>query len=152
MWIRLLQMYTNINLCCILLMKWFPKWLQDIVRASALLILIVVIASVWLSGNAMRIYINLVESFVNDIPEINGLSDKEKIKGAIAFDMLLHVIPVMIIGFPIMSISVVWAYIMLITYCIIYRDSIKYIYVPDIAVENGIMSAGLVTILMNIIY
>jgi hypothetical protein len=93
-------MYTNINLVFVLLFRWLPESFQDVVRASTLLILVVV-STIWFSGDLVRTYGELADSFINiQSARRFALPRVVRIGIAAAGDMLLHVVPVFAIGLP----------------------------------------------------
>jgi hypothetical protein len=145
MWARLFHMYTILNLCFVVVHRWMPEWIQDIIRASTALILVVVATSVWFSGNVTTIYGELFDSF---IPH-STLSHTAKIAIVAMGDGLFHIVPHLVIGMPRVATSFIWAYgIMLVWYSTV-RNNIKEIYSPSVPADRGIVVAGVVTALAS---
>jgi len=136
-------MYTNINLVFVLLFRWLPESFQDVVRASTLLILVVV-STIWFSGDLVRTYGELVDSFGSfALPRV------VRIGIAATGDFLLHVIPVFLIGLPRESRSFLIAFGLLSTWYATARRHIHAIYAPSIQgkkADRGIMVAGMVAV------
>ena len=143
MWKRLASMYTNLNLVFVLLFHWLPEDVQDIVRASTLLILVVV-SSIWFSGDLVRTYGELVDSFGRfSLPRV------VRIGIAALGDFLLHVVPVFILGYPNKGQSFLIAFGLLSTWYATARRHIHAIYAPSIQgkkADRGIFVAGMVAL------
>ena len=140
MWRRLLSMYTILNICAVLTISWMPEPIKDIIRASTLLILIVMI-TIWTSGKARIIYEELFDSFApnNDIhPDI-------KFRITLVADFLLHVVPVLVIGLPVLSHSMLIAYMILLMWYVPVREHISEIYSKSVPADTAILYAGIVT-------
>uniref|UniRef100_A0A6C0DDW0 Uncharacterized protein n=1 Tax=viral metagenome TaxID=1070528 RepID=A0A6C0DDW0_9ZZZZ len=152
MWKRLASMYTNLNLIFVLLIRWLPESVQDIVRASTFLILVVV-STVWFSGDLVRTYGELVDSFIRG--QSFALPRVVRIGIAAAGDILLHVVPVFAIGLPQMGRSFLIAFGLLSTWYATARRHIHAIYAPSIQgkkADRGIMIAGIVSLGSYLIY
>lgn len=141
---RLLGMYTNANVCGVLLIPWMSELMQDMVRASTLLILIAV-ATVWFSGNLIEVYHDLVDSFTP-----NGWVIPDSIKTGIMifYDVLFHVVPCLILGLPYFVHSLFLAYGMLVAWYIIMRHKLPSIYSPKVSFGRGIAVAGIVGLMV----
>jgi len=146
MWKRLASMYTNLNLVFVLLFRWLPENIKDIVRASTLLILVVV-STIWFSGDLVRTYGELVDSFIS-VRSI-ALPRVVRIGIAAAGDILLHVVPVFAIGLPQMGRSFLIAFGILLAWYATARRHIHAIYAPSIQgkkADRGMMIAGIVSL------
>ena len=137
---RLLGMLTNANVCGVLLIPWMPALMQDVVRASTLLILVAV-ATVWFSGNLIEVYHDLIDSFT---PTGVLLPDSIKTGIMIFYDALFHVIPFLVLGLPLYVHSLFIAYGMLVVWYIIMRHKLPSIYSPKVSFGKGIVVAGIV--------
>ena len=136
-------MYTNLNLVFVLLFRWLPEDVQDVVRASTFLILVVV-STLWFSGDLIRTYGELVDSFGRfALPRVVRI-------GIVALgDFLLHVVPVFLIGLPNQGRSFLIAFGLLSTWYATARRHIHAIYAPSIQgkkADRGILVAGMVAI------
>jgi hypothetical protein len=112
-----------------------PVRIKDIIRSSTLLILIVV-ASTWITGDVNTIYTELFDSFT--ILEISA-----EWKNAIVFaaDVLLHVVPVFIVGLPKTRISLLMGSGLLLTWYSVVRERIYQIYSPSVPADRGVCVA-----------
>lgn len=140
MWRRLLSMYTILNVCAVLTISWMPEPIKDIIRASTLLI-VVVMFTIWTSGKTRIIYEELFDSFApnNDIhPDI-------KFRTTLVADFLLHVVPLLVIGLPLLSESMFIAYMILLMWYVPVRGDIHAIYSKSVPADKGILYAGIVT-------
>jgi hypothetical protein len=137
-------MYTNVNVCGVLLMPWMPKPMQDVVRASTFLILIAV-STVWFSGNLIEIYHDLIDSFT---PDGIVLSDTMKTGIMIFYDVLFHIVPFLIIGLPHDAHSLLIAYGILVGWFILMRHRLPSIYSPNVSFGRGIVVAGIVGLIV----
>ena len=112
-------------------------------RASTLLILVVV-STLWFSGDLIRTYGELADSFGSfALPRV------VRIGIAATGDMLLHVIPVFLIGLPRMGRSFLIAFGLLSTWYATARRHIHAIYAPSIQgkkADRGIFVAGCVAV------
>ena len=133
-------MYTNANVCGVLLFPWMPAPVQDVIRASTLLILVAV-ATVWFSGNLIEVYHDLIDSFT---PTGVLLPDSIKTGIMIFYDALFHVIPFLVLGLPLYVHSLFIAYGMLVVWYIIMRHKLPSIYSPKVSFGKGIVVAGIV--------
>lgn len=138
---RLLCMFTIINLGAVLAFPYHPPDIQDVVRATTLLILVVV-ASIWFSGNIVCAYGELYDSFVENNTD---MSIKKNIIVFIA-DMLLHVVPVIVLGLPHSALSMLIAYGLLLVWYSVFGDKIGEIYAPSVDGDMAIGVGGLFTV------
>jgi hypothetical protein len=141
MLLRLFQMYTVINLCFVIAHRAMPEWAQDIIRASTLLILVTVV-SFWCSGNISSIYIDLFDSFFK-----TTLSDTTKILIIAMIDIIIHIVPLLIMGMPHTPSSFIWAYGIMLVWYITVRNHIDKIYVPGVHSDRSMIVAGLVAVI-----
>jgi len=132
---RLASMYTNLNLCALAVYKWMPEQLKDIIRASTLLILIVV-ASTWITGDVNTIYTELFDSFTSCM-----ISAEWKHAIVFAADVLLHVVPVFVVGLPQTRMSLLIGSGLLLTWYSIVRERICQIYSPSVPADRGVCIA-----------
>jgi len=139
MWKRLASMYTNLNLSALIFYRWMPEWIRDIMRASTLLIFTVV-ASVWSTGDMKIVYLELFDSFAPNV----DVSSRLKYRIVFVFDILLHVVPVFLVGLPTTPYSFIIAYCLLLTWFRTVRKRIHEIYSPTVPAERGMFFAGLV--------
>jgi len=139
-------MYTNANICGVLLFPWMPELMQDSVRASSFLILVAV-ATVWFSGNLIEVYHDLVDSFTPD-----GWVIPDSIKTAIMifYDALFHVVPCLILGLPYYVHSLFMAYGMLVVWYVMMRHRLPSIYSPKVSFGRGIAVAGVVGLMVAV--
>lgn len=147
MWKRLASMYTNINLVFVLLFCWLPENIKDIVRASTLLILVVV-STIWFSGDLVRTYGELADSFIKT-HSVQSIPRVVRIGIAALGDVLLHVVPVFAIGLPQMGSSFFIAFGLLSTWYATARRHIHAIYAPSIQgkkADRGIVVAGIISL------
>jgi hypothetical protein len=114
-----------------------PEQLKDIMRASTVLILIVV-ASTWVTGDLTTIYIELFDSFSTII-----LSTQAKHMIVFIVDVLIHVVPVFLIGLPKKRHSMMIATLVLMTWYGMVRERIHEIYSPSVPADRGVMIAVL---------
>ena len=143
---RIASMYTHLNLVFVLLFRWLPESVRDVVRASTVLILIVV-CSIWLSGDLVQTYGEFADSF--------GVSSQPCMVriGLIAMgDILLHVVPLFVIGLPRTRRSYLLAFGILSAWYVKHRHHIHAIYVPSVQgrkADRGVLMAGLVAFYMG---
>jgi hypothetical protein len=114
-----------------------PEQLKDIMRASTVLILIVV-ASTWVTGDLTTIYIELFDSFSTII-----LSTQAKHMIVFIVDVLIHVVPVFLIGLPKKRHSMMIATLVLMMWYGMVRERIHEIYSPSVPADRGVMIAVL---------
>ena len=136
-------MYTNLNLVFVLFFHWLPEYMQDIVRASTLLILVVV-STLWISGDLIQTYEELVDSFGRfSLPRVVRI-------GIVALgDFLLHVVPVFLIGLPNEGRSFLIAFGILLIWYATARSHIHAIYAPSIQgkkADRGMIVAGMIAL------
>lgn len=129
---------------------WLPEPITDIVRASSVLIL-VVMATLWVKEDMIRIYGEVVDTFllVQSIPKV------VKIEIAFLFDMLLHVGPVLLLGLPTNGISYLCAAALLGAWYVWARNKIGWIYAPSIQgqkADRGVAVAMLFALLVAILF
>jgi len=139
-------MYTNLNLVFVLLFRWLPEDIKDIVRASTFLILVVV-SSIWFSGDLVRTYGELADSFIS----VRSIALPRVVRIGIAAlgDFLLHVVPVFVLGYPNKGQSFLIAFGLLSSWYATARSHIHAIYAPSIQgkkADRGILVAGIVAI------
>lgn len=138
-------MYTNWNLVGVAASPWLPEPLKDVVRASSLLIL-VVMATLWVKEDMIRIYGEVVDTF-----SLRSLPKVVKIEIAFLFDMVLHVGPVLLLGLPTNGISYLWTAALLGAWYAWARNKIGWIYAPSIQgqkADRGIAIALLFAMLL----
>ena len=143
---RIPRMFTTLNLAFLLIFKHLPPALQDVVRATSLLIVFMV-STVWLSGRITHIYTELFNSFAND--NMFSYSPLSKIIAVGSADFLCHVLPCIIIGLPHHSISLLIAYAILLLWFYIYQNHIGDIYAKSItkmAVKRSLVLTGMMVV------
>jgi len=146
-------MYTNWNLMGVAASPWLPEPLKDVVRASSLLIL-VVMATLWVKEDMIRIYGEVVDTFsLRSLPKVAlcALPRVVKIEIAFLFDMVLHVGPVLLLGLPTNGVSYLWAAALLGMWYAWARNKIGWIYAPSIQgqkADRGIAIALLSAMLL----
>jgi hypothetical protein len=129
---RLASMYTNWNLVGVAASPWLPEPVKDVVRASSLLIL-VVMATLWIKEDMIRIYGEVVDTFLpKALLFLQRLPRVVKIEIAFLFDMVSHVGPVLLLGLPTNGISYLWAAALLGMWYAWARNKIGWIYAPSI--------------------
>ena len=135
--VRFLSMCTTLNLIAHLLYHWMPPFAQDIVRASSLLILLVT-GSAWIFGDIRTIYHELYYSFTTyHVPShvLYGI--------VFLFDVLFHLVPVLIIGLPHHAHSMwIGIFLLLVWYCM-NRHRIHDLYAPSVPRDTCISTAVL---------
>jgi hypothetical protein len=140
-WTRITSMYTHLNLVFVLLFRWLPANVQDIVRASTFLILVVV-ATVWVSGDLVGTYAEFLHSF-------GVLPSESRLAIVAACDVLMHAVPVCAIGLPRNGKSILIAFGILSSWYSSVRHRIDAIYVPSIqgpTADRGVALAGFVAL------
>ena len=137
---RLVCMFTIINLGFVLAFPYHPSDIQDIVRATTLLILVVVI-SVWLSGNITCVYGELYDSFID-----NHDSILKKHFLVFLADVVFHVVPFLLLGAPRSPLSVIIAYGLLLVWYSALGDNIGQIYAPSVDGEKALIVGGIYTV------
>ena len=145
---RFLSMYTTLNLFALILFyKDASDTIRDIMRASTFLIAIVVATSVWI--NPFPIYRTLFDSFAP--PEYQATIPLNTKYGIVfIFDMLFHVIPLVVIGLPHNSTSMLIACTILLVWYGVMRHRIHEIYTSGISTDRSICIA-IVTALIGYI-
>jgi len=126
------KFFTTINLFLLVLLIWIQNpFYKDIVKASTMICFAAVL-SIWLSGKIKEVYHAIYEAF---FPPID-----EHVELFIMFcgDMLLHVIPFLILGFPSLLQSILIGYIILFTWYFMIRSQLHEIYSSNV---NGDWSA-----------
>ena len=139
-------MYTNANVCGVLLFPWMPAFAQDVTRASTLLILVAV-ATVWFSGNLIEVYHDLVDSFT---PDGWVIPDFIKTGIMVFYDALFHVVPFLVLGLPHYMSSLFISYGMLMSWYLLMRRRLPYIYSPKVSFDRGIKVAGIVGLMVAV--
>lgn len=137
---RIACMFTIINLVFVFTFSYYPPDIQDIIRATTLLILVVVI-SVWLSGNITCVYGELYDSFIDNHDTIIR-------KHFLVFlaDVVLHVVPFIVLGTPHSPLSVIIAYGLLLVWYSTLGDNIGQIYAPSVDGEKALSVGGVYTV------
>ena len=145
---RFLSMYTTLNLFVLLLFyQNAPEYVCDILRASTLLILVVVATSVW--TNPFPIYRTLFDSFAP--PRYQAITPLYTKYGIVCIaDILFHVVPLLVIGLPQYGISMLIACGILLAWYAMMHRRIHEIYTTDVSKEHGIVFAIVVTIIGTI--
>ena len=144
---RFLSMYTTLNLLVLILFyQDASDTIHDIMRASTFLIAVVVATSVWI--NPFPIYRTLFDSFAPKYQATVPLYAKYGI--VFIFDMLFHVIPLVIIGLPHNSTSMLIACTILLVWYGVIRHQIHEIYAQEISTDRSICIA-IVTALIGYI-
>lgn len=144
---RFLSMYTTLNLLVLFLFyKDASDTIRDIMRASTFLIAVVVATSVWI--NPFPIYRTLFDSFAPKYQATVPLYAKYGI--VFIFDMLFHVIPLVVIGLPHNGESMLIACTILLAWYGVMRHQIHEIYAQEISTDRSICIA-IVTALIGYI-
>lgn len=141
-----MMMYTNINMCGVLLFVYLPEYVKDVIRASSMLILAAV-ATVWFSGSVLEVYHDLVDSFT---PRDVILPDYMKTWIMIFYDILFHIVPFVILGLPHRIISIFVAYGIMVAWFMMTRHDLSSIYSSKVSFDRGMVSAGLVGVIVAI--
>ena len=142
---------------------WLPEPVTDIIRASSLLIL-VVMATLWVKEDMIRIYGEVVDTFLplhrvcalRRLPKVAlcALPRVVKIEIAFLFDMVLHVGPVLLLGLPTNIMSYLWAAAILGAWYVWARNKIGEIYAPSIQgakADRGVAVAMLLALLFALL-
>ena len=141
---RFLSRYTTLNLLVLILFyQDASDTIHDIMRASTFLIAVVVATSVWI--NPFPIYRTLFDSFAPKYQATVPLYAKYGI--VFIFDMLFHVIPLVIIGLPHNSTSMLIACTILLAWYAVMRHRIHEIYTSDVSKDRGIIAAIIAAII-----
>ncbi len=149
---RITSMYTNWNLMGVAASPWLPEPVTDIIRASSLLIL-VVMATLWVKEDMIRIYGEVVDTFL-PIAHLRCLPKVVKIEIAFLFDIILHVGPVLLLGLPTNGLSFIYAAALLGIWYAWARNKIGWIYAPSIEgpkADRGVAVAILIALLFGIL-
>ena len=143
-------MYTNINITFVLLWKLWPASIQEIIRANSLIILCAV-SYFWLTLTNWKWY----NDFYNTLPFAKKDFDKSTILFlSVLVDVVLHLLPVIILGLPTTITSVCVATICILVWYLIVRhdNKIQKIYVDTISIRTydivicwGILMTALIT-------
>jgi hypothetical protein len=150
---RLVSMYTNWNLVGVAASPWLPEPVKDIVRASSLLIL-VVMATLWIKEDMIQIYGEVVDTFLPKVT-LCALPRVVKIEIAFLFDMVLHVGPVLLLGLPTNGLSFIYAAALLGMWYAWARNKIGWIYAPSIQgakADRGVAVALLTALLSALLF
>jgi hypothetical protein len=150
---RLVSMYTNWNLVGVAASPWLPEPVKDIVRASSLLIL-VVMATLWVKEDMIRIYGEVVDTFLPKVT-LCALPRVVKIEIAFLFDMVLHAGPVLLLGLPTNGLSFIYAAALLGMWYAWARNKIGWIYAPSIQgakADRGVAVALLTALLSALLF
>ena len=147
---------------------WLPEPVTDIIRASSLLIL-VVMATLWVKEDMIRIYGEVVDTFLPKVapcalpkvapcalPKVApcALPRVVKIEIAFLFDIILHVGPVLLLGLPTNGLSFIYAAALLGIWYAWARNKIGWIYAPSIEgpkADRGVAVAVLIALLFGIL-
>lgn len=133
MWQRLLSMYTTWNLFGVAAYSKLPAGLQDVVRASSLIVLMV-IALVWWTADLGVLYVDLFDSFLPSMP----ISRSIKIAIVAAMDALTHVVPCLLVGLPQSAVSLMAAFLMVMAWYIGHgRERLHQIYSQFTTADRG---------------
>jgi heme/copper-type cytochrome/quinol oxidase subunit 4 len=143
---RIGSMFTNINLMFVLFFPYLNETIQDIVRATTFLILAAIIL-IWLTGNVLSIYERLYNSFL--IAPAMSLTKKYMIM--FILDIILHLIPFLILGFPYHGVSFLFAYGIMMTWYVLVRDRIGSIYIPYLPYDSSMLILGIIAALGSIL-
>jgi hypothetical protein len=138
---RIGSMFTNINLMFVLFFPYLNETIQDIVRATTFLILAAIVL-IWLTGNVLSIYERLYNSFLI-APDLSLIK-----KYVIMFilDIILHLLPFLILGFPRHGVSFVFAYGIMMIWYLLVRDHIGSIYVPHLPYDSSMGGIGVIAL------
>ena len=139
---RIGSMFTNINLIFVLFFSYLNETFQDIVRATTFLILTAIVL-IWMTGNVLSIYEKLYNSF-EFAPSVSLTK-----KYAIMFilDIILHLVPLLIIGIPQHGVSFLFAYGIMMIWYLLVRDHIGSIYIPYLPYDSSMVVLGIVAVL-----
>ena len=143
-------MFTFTNMCFLMIYPWLSSVLKDIVSGTSFLILIMV-STIWFSGNVKQVYTELFDTFyfqiMGDTPTISSVT---KLTTVLIGDILFHVAPCLLIGFPLHAVSILIAYLIIIVWYIIQKDNIAEIYTPSVNVKRAFIIGGVVSVLFAI--
>lgn len=137
---RFAMMYTNLNMCGVFLFPWMPECVQDVIRASTLLVLVAV-ATVWFSEDVIEVYHDLIDSFT---PDGMMIPDSIKTEIAVGCDILFHIVPCMVLGLPYYIISLFVAYGIMAVWYKMTCHRLSSIYSPKCSFDRGMIVAGMV--------
>ena len=146
-------MYTNWNLMGVAASPWLPEPVTDIIRASSLLIL-VVMATLWVKEDMIRTYGEVVDTFLPKVA-LCALPRVVKIEIAFLFDIILHVGPVLLLGLPTNGLSFIYAAALLGIWYAWARNKIGWIYAPSIQgakADRGVAVALLTALLLALLF
>jgi len=148
---RVISMFTFINMCFLMMYPWLSPALKDIVSGTSFLILIMV-STIWFSGNVKQVYTELFDTFYSQImgETPNNISSITKLSTVAIGDILFHVAPCLLIGFPLHAISILIAYLIMILWYIIQKDKITEIYTPSVNVKRAFIIGGVVSVVFAI--
>ena len=164
---RIASMFTFANMCFVMMYPWLSSVLQDIVRGTSFLILIMV-STIWFSGHVQQTYIELFDSFhlqimgdsgeiqLEELHNINTVIIPNKIPTAIKLsivgicDILFHVVPCFLIGLP-NAISIIITYMIMVVWYVIKKDKIADIYAPSVNAKRAFIITGIVAGIVVII-
>jgi uncharacterized membrane protein YphA (DoxX/SURF4 family) len=125
-------MYTTWNLFGVAAYAHLPAGLQDVVRASSLIVLMVV-AMVWWTADLGELYVDLFDSFAAiRIPR------PIKIAAVGAADILTHVVPCLLVGLPQSAVSLMAAFLLVMGWYIGHgRERLERIYSRFTTADRG---------------
>jgi len=146
---RFASMFTVLNLAALTTYPWLTPALQDILRATSLLILIMVIP-MWFSGRLEKIYGDLFDSVISMRSMLKTMSPKYKSAIVGVGDILTHIVPVLILGIPHHAISIVIAYALLLLWYIVNKDRIGEIYVPSVDATRSLQVTTIVVVCLTV--
>ena len=166
---RIASMFTFANICFVMMYPWLSPVLQDIVRGTSFLILIMV-STIWFSGHVQQTYIELFDSFhlqimgdsgeiqleklqnINEIPTAipNTIPTAIKLSIVGICDILFHVVPCFLIGLP-NAISIIITYMIMVVWYVIKKDKIADIYAPSVNAKRAFIITGIVAGIVVII-
>ena len=168
---RIASMFTFANICFVMMYPWLSSVLQDIVRGTSFLILIMV-STIWFSGHVQQTYIELFDSFhlqimgdsgkiqLEELQNINAIHSAVIIPNTIPTaiklsivgicDILFHVVPCFLIGLP-TAISIIITYMIMVVWYVIKKDKIADIYAPSVNAKRAFIITGIVAGIVVII-
>lgn len=170
---RIASMFTFANICFVMMYPWLSPVLQDIVRGTSFLILIMV-STIWFSGHVQQTYIELFDSFhlqimgdsseiqLEELQNINAIHSAVLIPNANAIptaiklsiigicDILFHVVPCFLIGLP-NAISIIITYMIMVVWYVIKKDKIADIYAPSVNAKRAFIITGVVAVMFVLI-
>lgn len=147
---RFASMFSTLNLLAILVFRWMPPLIKDVIRSTTLLI-IIMLTTVWFSGHLFETYVQLFDSFTVS----HDYSRSTKIALLAINDVLFHILPCILIGLPTNPIGLIIAYSILLLWYYPNRNRIQEIYVPIITKKYTniiLMFTGLCVMIYCVFY